>query len=133
MIPPLLYASSSGWAQIDRMVPSASGSEMTVMVPPRSVDRMRSPQYVHHMARGIEDGSTDPDVTEGFTSVDPQPDPDQLVDAMLATAQWPAVRLLRTWEWDHLAPRAGETALDVGCGRRRGHRARGCRRRRAEP
>ncbi|MFI5044249.1 MAG: methyltransferase domain-containing protein [Acidimicrobiales bacterium] len=68
------------------------------------------------MAPGTEDGPTDPDVTEGFTTVDAQPDPSQLVNAMLATAQWPAVRLLRSWEWDHLDPRPGETALDVGCG-----------------
>lgn len=52
----------------------------------------------------------------GFSDVDTMPDPPLLVAGMDATAQWPAVRALRAWEREHLAVRAGDAALDVGCG-----------------
>ncbi len=58
----------------------------------------------------------DPSVEKGFTDVDAQPDTSSLVAGMEATAQWPAVRRLRSWERDHLAPTAGARLLDVGCG-----------------
>jgi SAM-dependent methyltransferase len=58
----------------------------------------------------------DPTVAAGFTDVDAQPDTSFLVEGMLATAQWPAVRRLRAWEREHLALRPGDRLLDVGCG-----------------
>src|SRR5664279_5743038 len=57
-----------------------------------------------------------PDVSAGFTSVDRQPDTDFLVATMDATARWPAVRYLRSWERSHLALQPGERIVDVGCG-----------------
>jgi SAM-dependent methyltransferase len=40
----------------------------------------------------------------------------QLLDAMRATADWPAVRELRAWTRPALDAMAGDTVLDVGCG-----------------
>jgi ubiquinone/menaquinone biosynthesis C-methylase UbiE len=60
--------------------------------------------------------ANDPDVEKGFTDVDAQPDATRLVAGMEATAQWPAVRRLRDWERERLAPCADERLLDVGCG-----------------
>jgi SAM-dependent methyltransferase len=60
--------------------------------------------------------STDPKVLEGFTRVDDQPEAAFLVNAMDATALWPAVRRLRAWELERLAPSTGDHVLDVGCG-----------------
>ena len=57
-----------------------------------------------------------PDATIGFTRVDAQPDASFLIAGMDATAQWPAVQTLRTWEREHLALRAGESLLDIGSG-----------------
>lgn len=53
---------------------------------------------------------------KGFSDVDRMPDPAMLVAGMDATAQWPAVRTLRAWERERLAPSAGDAVLDVGCG-----------------
>jgi SAM-dependent methyltransferase len=55
-------------------------------------------------------------VTSGFTRVDDQPDTAYLVAGMDATAQWPATKLLRSWERERLAVRPGEHVIDVGCG-----------------
>jgi SAM-dependent methyltransferase len=49
-------------------------------------------------------------------TVDDQPDPSFLIEGMDLTAQWPAVRLLRAFEREHLGLRPGHTLLDVGCG-----------------
>jgi SAM-dependent methyltransferase len=57
-----------------------------------------------------------PDVSAGFTTVDRQPDTDFLVATMDATARWPAVRYLRSWERTHLGLQRGERLVDVGCG-----------------
>jgi SAM-dependent methyltransferase len=55
-------------------------------------------------------------VESGFTRVDDQPDTDFLVAGMDATARWPAIRYLRSWERERLALRPGQEVLDVGCG-----------------
>jgi SAM-dependent methyltransferase len=60
--------------------------------------------------------STDPKVVEGFTRVDDQPEVAFLVNTMDATADWPAVRRLRAWELERIAPITGDRILDVGCG-----------------
>ena len=57
-----------------------------------------------------------PDLKKGFTNVDAQPDPAMLVNAMDATARWPAVQRLRAWERERLGLRPGLRVLDVGCG-----------------
>jgi ubiquinone/menaquinone biosynthesis C-methylase UbiE len=57
-----------------------------------------------------------PDVSAGFTTVDRQPDTDFPVATMDATARWPAVRYLKSWERSHLALQPGEWIVDVGCG-----------------
>ena len=53
---------------------------------------------------------------KGFTEVDRQDDPGLLVAGMEATAQWPAVKRLRSWERDRLKLESGDAVLDVGCG-----------------
>ena len=60
--------------------------------------------------------SSGPELASGFTTVDAQPEPAQLVTAMEETARWPAVRELRAWERARLALQPGEHLLDVGCG-----------------
>ena len=55
-------------------------------------------------------------IRKGFTQVDRQDDPAMLVAGMDATAQWPAVQRLRSWERDRLKIESGDTVLDVGCG-----------------
>jgi ubiquinone/menaquinone biosynthesis C-methylase UbiE len=57
-----------------------------------------------------------PSLDDGFTRVDAQPDPSRLVEGMDQTAEWPAVRRLRSWERDRLAIGPGDGLLDVGCG-----------------
>lgn len=56
------------------------------------------------------------DQRKGFSDVDRMPDPAVLVAGMDATARWPAVRTLRSWERERLAPKPGDAVLDVGCG-----------------
>lgn len=56
------------------------------------------------------------DRPKGFSDVDRMPDPAMLVAGMDATAQWAAVRTLRAWERERLAPKPGNAVLDVGCG-----------------
>lgn len=53
----------------------------------------------------------------GFTRVDDQSDTDFVVATMDQTARWPATIALRAFEAEHLALRAGQHLLDVGCGR----------------
>src|SRR5688500_13099405 len=53
---------------------------------------------------------------KGFSQVDGQADPSMLIAGMDATAQWPAVQRLRSWERDRLGVAAGCAVLDVGCG-----------------
>lgn len=55
-------------------------------------------------------------MTAGFSRVDAQPDPAQLVAGMDQVAQWSAVRQLRAWERTQLAVTPGDRVLDVGCG-----------------
>jgi SAM-dependent methyltransferase len=55
-------------------------------------------------------------LTAGFSRVDAQPDPAQLVAGMDQVAQWSAVRQLRAWERTQLAVTPGDRVLDVGCG-----------------
>ena len=55
-------------------------------------------------------------IRKGFSQVDGQADPGRLVTGMDETAQWPAVKRLRTWEREHLHVAAGDHVLDVGCG-----------------
>lgn len=50
----------------------------------------------------------------GFTDVDNSDEPDRLLNAMDATAQWPAVQNLREWSLPLLSG-VGDV-LDVGCG-----------------
>ncbi|HEY6532378.1 MAG TPA: methyltransferase domain-containing protein, partial [Acidimicrobiales bacterium] len=53
----------------------------------------------------------------GFVRVDDQPDPEFLLTTMDQTSQWPAIIALRAFEAEHLALGAGDSLLDVGCGR----------------
>ena len=53
---------------------------------------------------------------EGFTDVDGSQQQAHMLAAMDATARWPAVVRLRSWERDRLRLSPGERLLDVGCG-----------------
>ena len=53
---------------------------------------------------------------KGFTEVEAQADPARLVAGMEETAQWPAVKRLRSWERGRLRISAEDAVLDVGCG-----------------
>jgi SAM-dependent methyltransferase len=62
------------------------------------------------------DGEREPSVEIGFTTVDAQPETGLLIEAMDATAKWPAVIQLREWEHERLGLAPGQSLLDVGCG-----------------
>ena len=64
----------------------------------------------------MEDASREPQLRAGFTSVDSQPDPGQLVAGMEITATWPSVKYLRTWDRERLGLAPGDRLVDVGCG-----------------
>lgn len=53
---------------------------------------------------------------KGFADVDSYEDPTPMFTSMDETAGWPAVVALRAWEREQLAPRSGQSLLDVGCG-----------------
>jgi ubiquinone/menaquinone biosynthesis C-methylase UbiE len=56
------------------------------------------------------------DAKVGYSQVDGQYDVDLVLAGMDATATWPAVRYLRSWEHQRLALGPGAHVLDVGCG-----------------
>jgi SAM-dependent methyltransferase len=63
-----------------------------------------------------EAGSAESGIGAGFADVDGHERAPLLLQAMDATAAWPAVRQLRAWEREHLDLRPGHRLLDVGCG-----------------
>lgn len=52
----------------------------------------------------------------GYRRVDASPDPEVLLDRMVANARWSATVALRAWERERLRLQVGERLLDVGCG-----------------
>jgi SAM-dependent methyltransferase len=64
----------------------------------------------------LDQGWTVGELSSGFSGVDANPAMTQLLDAMRATASWPAVVELRAHTRPALDVGPGDTVLDVGCG-----------------